>query len=204
LSRELHDSIGQSLGAIKYTLERIASAGDRLTAKESDAILATAIQGVTDAIKDTRSLALRLRPPILDDMGAVAALRYLVKQFSDTYSNVAFHVEFSVEPDAIPQVLTTPLYRIVQESLNNVVKHAQATSALVSLQRQSKFLVLEIVDDGVGFDATGKDTGQYRRLGNFGRLGMRERAIYSNGVLTIESSMGNGTKVQVEWELEND
>ncbi len=201
LSRELHDSIGQSLGAVKYTLERISSAGGKLSAEESGVILGNAIHGVTEAIKDTRSIAMRLRPPILDDMGAVAAVRWLVTRFSETYPNLEFHLELTVAVDEIPQPLATPLYRIVQEALNNVVKHASATSALVSLQRDDQHLVLEVVDDGIGFDAEIEDTGAFRKLGNFGRLGMRERALNSNGILTITSSPGDGTRVQVEWEI---
>lgn len=202
VSRELHDSIGQSLGAIKYMLERVSSADGRLTAAESAAGLASAIDAVTETIGETRAISMRLRPPILDDMGAVAAMRWIVRRFSETYDEINFQLEIAVSNDDVAPKLTTTLYRIIQESLNNVVKHAHATSALVSLRQVDNTLTLEVVDDGVGFDADGRTTGQYRKIGNFGRLGMRERASNSNGQLFIESSIGNGTKVTVEWELD--
>jgi signal transduction histidine kinase len=202
VSRELHDSIGQSLGAIKYMLERVSSADGRLTADEAAAGLASAIDAVTDTIGETRAISMRLRPPILDDMGAVAAMRYIVGRFSETYPDTDFHLEIAVTNDDVSPDLTTTLYRIIQEALNNVVKHAQAKSALVSLRQDAKTLTLEIVDDGVGFDSSGRNTGHYRRIGNFGRLGMRERALNSNGQLFIESSIGKGTKVTVEWDAD--
>jgi signal transduction histidine kinase len=92
----------------------------------------------------------------------------------------------------------------VQESLNNIAKHASATSALISLRKDAHVLILEIQDDGIGFDSDSTDTGQFRKLGNFGRLGMRERALNSDGVLDITSSPGHGTRVLVEWTLTAD
>lgn len=204
LSRELHDSIGQSLGAIKYTLERLSTMSHRQSSLEGDAVLKSAIVGVMSAIQDTRSIAMRLRPPILDDMGPAAAVNWLVKQFATTYPDIEFLFEATVSNDDVDVRLATVIYRIAQESLNNAVKHAAPRSILAAIRHEGDRLVLEILDDGIGFDASRHDTGQFRKMGSFGRLGMRERAVSSNGVLTIESAPGKGTKVRVEWEIGGD
>jgi signal transduction histidine kinase len=204
LSRELHDSVGQSLGAIKYTLERLAAAHSHGTDDDADRILSRAITGVAEAIRDMRSIAMRLRPPILDDMGAAAAVQWLVRGFSQTYPDIQFHLETSVSNEDIPLQLSTHIYRIAQEALNNAVKHAQPESVLVSICQKSTQLALEIIDDGVGFQMNASDTGQFRRLGHFGHLGMRERVSNSNGIISIRSAPGQGTKVKVEWDLNTD
>lgn len=201
LSRELHDSVGQSLGAVKYTLERLAAARDQKNPDDPNEILPRAIAGVAEAIRDTRTIAMRLRPPILDDMGAAAAVQWLIRSFSSTYPDVDFHLHASVTNEEIAGQLATHIYRITQESLNNAVKHANADSILVSMKQDSNRLLLEIADDGVGFESEMNDTGQFRKLGHFGHLGMRERAANSNGSLTIRSAPGKGTTVKVEWEL---
>jgi signal transduction histidine kinase len=204
LSRELHDSVGQSLGAIKYTLERLAATRVKMADGEPDKILLRAIAGVTEAIRDTRTIAMRLRPPVLDDMGGIAAIQWLIKSFSKTYPDVEFRLDAAVTNAEIAAQLSTQIYRIAQESLNNAVKHAAPKSVLVTIRQDPTELTLEIADDGIGFNANSNDTGQFRRQGHFGHLGMRERAVNSNGVLTIKSSPGNGTKVMVVWKFKDE
>ncbi len=147
---------------------------------------------------------MRLRPPILDDMGAAAAVQWLIRSFSTTYPDVEFHLEAAVTNEEIAGPLATHIYRIAQESLNNAVKHAEPSSVLVSMKQETTRLALEITDDGIGFETCASDTGQFRQLGHFGHLGMRERAANSNGVLTIQSAPGEGTRVRVEWILGTD
>ena len=203
LSRELHDSLGQSLGAIKYSLERVAAMHENPKhgnpADEMDGI----IDSIALAIKETRSMAVSLRPPLLDDIGTASAIGWLCQNFAETFSQIEFRIDVDVSNSDIPDTLSTPLYRIAQEALNNVVKHAVAKTVKVALRIDEGTLRLEVFDDGVGFDNRTNDTGSFKRLGKIGRLGMRERALNSNGNLTIESRLGEGTKVSGEWSLHN-
>jgi two-component system NarL family sensor kinase len=146
-------------------------------------------------------MAMSLRPPVLDDIGTAAAIGWLCQHFADTFADIAFHIEIDVPNSDIPDDLSTPIYRIVQEALNNVVKHAAAETVLVALRLDESMLRLEVLDDGIGFENSTADTGSFQRLGKIGRLGMRERALNSNGHLTIESWPGEGTKVTGEWSL---
>jgi signal transduction histidine kinase len=201
LSRELHDSLGQSLGAIKYSLERVAAMHENPEHGDPANEIGGIIENVGLAIKETRSMAVSLRPPLLDDIGTAAAIGWLCQHFADTFSEIKFHIDVDVPNSDIPESLSTPVYRIVQEALNNVVKHAAARTVMVALRFDEGTLRLEVLDDGVGFDNSANDTGSFKRLGKIGRLGMRERALNSNGHLTIESWPGEGTKVKGEWSL---
>jgi signal transduction histidine kinase len=201
LSRELHDSLGQTLGAIKYSLERIAAMHEGGESDETQADIEKVIESITHAIRETRTLALDLRPPVLDDIGTASAITYLCKSFAETYEEIAFHIEMDVGNDEIPAELAAPVYRITQEALSNVAKHAQAKTALVSLQLHDEVLQLQILDDGIGFNNETADTGQFRRLGKVGRLGMRERAASTKGKLEIRSGQGQGTRVLATWDL---
>jgi signal transduction histidine kinase len=204
VSRELHDSLGQTLGAIKYSLETVlATAGTSDTAS-LEALIGKTIEHVTTAIKETRVLAMNLRPPALDDIGTPAAVETLCKDFASMYGDIAFHVELEALNGEIPPELATPIYRIVQESLNNVVKHASAENVLVGLKVIDGMIKVEVLDDGVGFESIGTaTTGAFKSLGKVGRLGMRERAANSNGVLQIESTPGEGTRVEAQWSIAN-
>ena len=201
LSRELHDSLGQSLGAIKYSLERVAAMLENPEHGDPTAEIGGIIESVGHAIRETRSMAVSLRPPVLDDIGTAAAIGWLCQHFADTFTEIDFHIDIDVPNSDIPDELSTPIYRIVQEALNNVVKHAAAKTVMVALRLEESMLRLEILDDGIGFETQSGDTGTFKRLGKIGRLGMRECALNSNGQLTIESWPGEGTKVSGEWSL---
>lgn len=146
-------------------------------------------------------MAMGLRPPLLDDIGAVSAVDWLCQTFAETFSDIDFKVELEVSDEDIPDGLSTPIYRIVQEAVNNVVKHASAKQVVVHLNANDTELHLEILDDGVGFNNRSADTGQFMKLGKIGRLGMRERAINSSGTLVVDSWPGDGTRVHVAWPL---
>lgn len=202
LSRELHDSLGQSLGAIKYSVERVAAtyAGSPQGIPPDE--LAAIVDSLGESIRETRSLAVALRPPMLDELGTVSAIRTLCQNFGETYSKIAFQIEIDVENSDIPSRLSTPIFRITQEALNNAVKHSAASTILVSIRMDGVYLKLEILDDGIGFDSGNADTGEFQQLGKVGRIGMRERATNSIGRLEIESQPGQGTKVSAVWSLD--
>ncbi|MCW8845630.1 MAG: histidine kinase [Gammaproteobacteria bacterium] len=201
LSAELHDSIEQSLRAIKYSLERVSAINKDPAIGDADIEVDKVIEQVVDCIRETRSLVTSLRPLILDDMGPASAISWLCRHFADVYRGIEFRAELSVSNTDVPAALATPLYRIIQEGLNNVVKHASAKAVIVTVGIQGDMLKAEVLDDGVGFDVNSADTHKLRHLGNFGRLGMRRRASNSGGVLILDSTLGKGTRLAVEWDL---
>jgi signal transduction histidine kinase len=202
LSRELHDSLGQSLGAVKYSLESVVAAqANSGNGDMSNADLAAIVGRVGDLIRETRSLATGLRPHVLDELGIASAIRALCRQIDETYPDIEFHIDIDVSDDEVPPRLATPIYRIVQEGLGNVVKHASAESVMVALRLHGDVLCLEILDDGVGFEDLVGGTGAHKALGKLGRVGMRERAAHSNGALKIESWPGEGTRIKAQWPL---
>ncbi len=201
LSAELHDSIEQSLRAIKYSLERVSAMHTNPVLGEPAVEIEGVIAQVVACIRETRSLVTSLRPLILDDMGPASAIRWLCRHFEEIYRETEFRADVSVADGEIPPSLATPVYRIIQEGLNNVVKHARARAVMVTVGIENDVLSLEVLDDGVGFDTGSIDTTKLKHLGSYGRIGMRRRAINSGGILTLGSKPGKGTRLSVEWSL---
>ncbi|HJQ27280.1 MAG TPA: chemotaxis protein CheB [Blastocatellia bacterium] len=190
ISRDLHDQLGQQLTAIKLRLESlIAQSG--VAALRDDIIQAQAIVEAID--RDLDFLAWELRPTALDDLGLPAALANFVQEW-EAHSGIAakFHDSGIGQPRLSTEV-ETMLYRITQEALNNVAKHAQASRAEVILERRGEQVVLIIEDNGTGFDLTQKAAGGMRP--GLGLIGMRERAALVGGWFEIESEPGRGTTV---------
>jgi signal transduction histidine kinase len=188
LARELHDETGQALTSILLGLKSIRSANGPQAAVQAE----EEVRGlVVQALQEVRRLAVELRPKALDDFGLVAALERLAESFTEqTGIAIAFQ---SLLPSArLTPEIETALYRIVQESLTNIVKHAQAHSVSIVLGRKSDSVSVIVEDDGVGFDP------DRTREGGLGLIGMRERVSLIGGRLTIESRPGAGTAFVAE------
>jgi signal transduction histidine kinase len=148
---------------------------------------------LAEAIKTVRNITSLLRPPILDDIGLDAALQWHAEQFSQrtgipcTLAPQGFH-------KSLPDSWNTCVYRITQEALHNCEKHARATRVQISVVHQPGMLSVDIEDNGRGFSQTSYSSGASSGLG---LLGMRERAMMLGGTLTVDSSLGRGTKVQL-------
>ncbi len=188
LARELHDETGQALTSILLGLrsleDALESEGSRTAAGELRDLVVSTLQ-------DVRRLAVELRPKALDDFGLVPALERLTEGFAEQ-TGIAVDLEAALVEERLPAEVETALYRIVQESLTNVIKHARAkrVSILVTRRRSSVMAVIE--DDGEGFDPA-----QVGEEG-YGLVGMRERVALFDGRLQIESSAGGGTTLAVE------
>jgi signal transduction histidine kinase len=142
-----------------------------------------------------RDLSHLLHPAMLDDLGLVTALDSYTRSFGERYKLAVSFIHDQMIPRMIPDI-EVAAYRIVQEALMNVVKHARARSCRVYLQRLAHTILLTVEDDGRGFDVQGFDTpGTGRGLG---LLGIRERAAHLDGIALIESATGGGTRVTVE------
>lgn len=185
ISRELHDQIGQSLSALALRL-RLLMQGHAIPENDPQARALGSI--LDDVLEQTRSLSLQLRPPQLDDFGLPSALRSLLQRlFADTGIHYDMEIEGGREIPA--DRVSVGAYRIIQECLTNVLRHAEAASLRVELQADTQGLNLSVVDDGKGFDA---DQVSAERLG---LRGMRERAEALGGELGLQSRPGLGTRV---------
>ena len=191
LARELHDETGQALTSILLGLKPLEEA---LADHPARASLIELREHVVNALQDVRRLAVELRPAVLDDFGLVPALERLADSFAEQAEiRVDFHSALGAA--RLPTDVESTLYRVVQESLTNIVKHAQAQNVSVSISRRDSAVVAVIEDDGAGFDPRGV------REDGFGFLGMRERLALLDGRLEIESRPGAGTTIVAEVPL---
>jgi signal transduction histidine kinase len=191
LARELHDETGQALTSILLGLKPLEEA---LADHPARAALAELREHVVSALQDVRRLAVELRPAVLDDFGLVPALERLTDAFAEqTGARVDFHS--ALGELRLPSEVETTLYRVVQESLTNIVKHANAHNVSVSIARRGSTVAAVIEDDGAGFDQRAV------REESVGLLGMRERLSFVDGRLEIESRPGAGTTIVAEVPL---
>lgn len=188
---ELHDELGQTLTAVKINLQL----SERLKGEALAALNAENIRFVEDALQQVRRLAITLRPSMLDDLGLAPALKWLAEQSA---TRAGFSVSFHhVRAQArLASDIETACFRIVQEALTNITRHAQATRVEISLRRDGDDMVLCVQDDGVGFDM---EAIRQRALQgtSLGVLGMQERANLIGGELKILSASGKGSTVQL-------
>jgi signal transduction histidine kinase len=191
LARELHDSVTQAL----YGTTLYAEAATRQLATGEVELAGDHLRELRDtaqeALREMRLLIFELRPSILDSEGLVNALRARLEAVEE---RAGLEVELRLEGEiAFPTAFEEGLYRIAQEALNNTLKHAFARRVSVSLEQDERVLILEIADDGVGFDPSTAVEG-----GGLGLDGMIERAVQMGAELVLDSEPGAGTRVRVE------
>jgi len=188
IGRELHDEIGQYLTALKLLVDKALCSGGEsrtMTLQEAQTLVA-------ELMGQVRDLSLNLRPPMLDDLGLLAALLWHVERYTaQTHVKVKF--EHSGLQKAFPAQVATAAYRIVQEALTNVARHARTDEVAVRLWADSSTLSIWIKDNGAGFDPAALVAGS-----SGGLNGMTERALMLGGRLTIDSAPGAGTSVIAE------
>jgi signal transduction histidine kinase len=192
IARELHDEIGQALTAIKVEL---AVAERSIEGAQGPTTVLQAARRITDgALHQVRDLSYLLHPAALDEFGLVSAVNEHIKTFSRRHG-IAVELSHSSMDGRLAPETETAAYRIIQEALNNVAKHAKATDTKVCLARQPDALRIVIEDNGIGFDVAARRSPDRRGLG---LIGMRERASYLNGTVLVESVRGRGTRIVVE------
>lgn len=189
ISREVHDELGQTLTALRLDVSMV-----RLRFGLNNPDLMNKVLGMTElvdrALQSVRDVAANLRPAVLD-MGIESALDWLSVEFSE-HSGTPCTLHTSEEPFNIDEARSVGIFRIVQESLTNVARYAEASHVEIFIGLRGADLLVEISDDGKGFDPELRSTRQ-----SFGLLGMRERAIALGGDIYIISALGNGTIVSV-------
>ncbi|MEP2667386.1 MAG: PAS domain S-box protein [Cyclobacteriaceae bacterium] len=188
LSRELHDELGQQLTAIKMDLSWL---NKKINNKEVTTKIQDTIHITLDAVSSLRRINSELRPSLLDDLGLFPALEFQAKEFSKRY-NVPCSLKVDVEEPEFDPKYDIAVFRIFQETLNNIAKHAEATEVKVEVTGDDEQFHLKVTDNGKGFDTSGK--GKAR---SFGIMGMTERAMMMNGTLKVKSVPGKGTTMHL-------
>jgi signal transduction histidine kinase len=195
IARELHDESAQALAALLVELQAMDEALPS-SAREAKRSLARVKSQTTKALTDMRQIILDLRPSVLDELGLVAAVRWYARTRLDS-TRVTVSVDVGGRQKRLPGSVETAMFRIAQEAINNVVKHAEARSVRVQLEFTDDIISLLVKDDGRGFDVkavTRAEDGTAR----LGLAGMTERATLLGGIAAIESEPGRGTQIRVE------
>jgi two-component system, NarL family, sensor histidine kinase DevS len=191
LARELHDETGQALTSILLGLKPLE---ETAATDEAHSAIASLRELVVSTLQDVRRLAVELRPSALDDFGLVTAVERLVDGFRE-HSSLKVDLEAQLGEERLPSEVETAFYRIIQEALTNIVKHAGATRVSILLTRRDGSVAAVVEDDGSGFDASATPHD------GLGLVGMRERVGLVGGRLRIESAHGSGTTVRAEVPL---
>ena len=190
IARDIHDDLGQQLTAVKMSMVRLArqAGGDKAMQEDFQMV----IDMIGKGIDSIRRISTQLRPGILDDLGLVEAMKWQIEEFEKRFSISAFS-EFSESPDAISPSISINLFRIFQETLTNIARHAEAANIEVILHVDNRHLYLKVKDNGKGFNAS--EISSKRTLG---LLGMKERTLMIGGQFAMESRPGLGTTIEIE------
>jgi PAS domain S-box-containing protein len=191
IARELHDEIGQKLTAIRMNLETMQHSSNSQKRQNSTKENITIVESL---FQQVRNLSLNLRPSILDDLGLIPALRWYASRIEREAEITIRHIEDFVDYRPSREI-ETACFRVIQETLTNVMRHAKARQVIVELRHNENELKLSIADDGVGFDVKSAQERAVRGE-SFGLLGMQERVMLLGGTIKIESVQSGGTKVK--------
>ncbi len=200
LARELHDEMGQALTAISINLAAIAQEIPPHNATALRERLEEAQLLTDQTLEEVRELAFNLRPAMLDDLGLAPTLRWYINRYAKRV-NLKVELEVFDLTERLPAAVETALYRIFQEALTNVSKHAQASTVHLLLRRRDTDVIALIEDDGRGFDVAKVLAREFPEIGT-GLLGMRERVVLLGGNFSIQSEPEQGTRISVEIPLE--
>lgn len=202
ISQELHDSIGAGLAAIKFSLEKKLAEMKGRSVRQPIS-LEEIIQKLKTVIEESQRLSRNLHPSILDDLGLTMALRSFCREFQEVYCNIEVEHNISINDAELPADLEILIYRLVQESLNNIAKHSNAELVSLSLLCTEDSLELTVEDNGVGFDAaqalSSENWKKKQGKVGLGLRGMKERTELSGGRFVIHSREGEGTVLQAGW-----
>jgi PAS domain S-box-containing protein len=195
VSRELHDSIGGNLAAIKFALEstvkKIVEKPDAATTSLEKTILHLA-----ETIKDCKRISANLRPEIIDDRGLLATIDWHTRQFSQHYSQIKIIQQIDVDEQEVPEPLKIVIYRVIQEALNNTAMHSKADTIYIRLKKSGNYFEAEVEDNGRGFDLE-EVANRGDRISGYGLKSMRERVEIIGGSFSVHSLLTTGTRIRI-------
>lgn len=190
IAREIHDELGQQITGLKMDIswlsKKMTDADVNVKSKMHEII-----QLMDETVKSVRNITTKLRPSLLDDLGLVAAMEWQSEEFQQR-AGIEVDLETNVQQTNIPQDIATNLFRIYQESLTNIMRHAKATKVKVHLVQNGDLLELRIADNGIGYDEK-----TITRKHTLGILGMKERTLVMNGKFNIQTKLGEGTAIMI-------
>jgi PAS domain S-box-containing protein len=197
IARELEISVGEALGGVTFGLEACV---ELINHGEQDAAASLALLSITkiqSALEDVRHISMSLHPSTLDDLGVLATIGWLAREFKGSYRQLNLETSIDVCEQEIPVSAKTAIYRIIQEALNNVLMHAQARNVSLTLRDHGGHCELIIQDDGIGFAPV--QVVAVADGGGVGVASMRERAAATGGCFTLDTEVGRGTTIRVAW-----
>lgn len=198
ISQELHDGTSQTMVSI-LTYLRILH--DKLTTKEQKDFLAGIRELISQTLDSIRALAVNLHPPLLKDLGLIVAIEKFLDMVQQTSTDIKIKFEYQGDFSKLPDMLALVCYRIIQEGITNIVKHAQATQATVKIIYTKTKIDLEIIDDGIGFN---EETAQRAKLNHhLGLRSMQKRIELLQGKFEIISKLNKGTIIKITIPIEN-
>ena len=200
VSRELHDGLQQTLTAIKFKVEAFLLGVNKTRLKEKAKTLEPIISMIQESVREIRRIQANLRPPMLDDLGILASLTWLFREFQGAYPDIRIEKSFQVEERDIPEGLKMVIYRILQEALTNIAKHSGAERVSVALRKAENVIEMRVRDNGGGFDLQDLLVREDKEKG-LGLASMKERVESSSGLFSVESQKGEGTLIQASWAL---
>ena len=198
IASELHDSVGQGISAVKFSVENALSELGENASQSGVTCLQNAIVKLRGTMDEVRRISMDLRPSMLDDLGLIATINWFCRDMQSLIPEIEFSKQIEASEEDIPAGLRIVIFRILQEALNNIAKHAHAAHASIRLKKTDDTLELLIQDDGQGITLDSEAEAH-----GFGLGSMRERARLSGGRFSIESTQDSGTTLRVLWGTEN-
>jgi signal transduction histidine kinase len=195
VAQEIHDSIGGSLAAIRFALEEKLESMEQNPSHEVIS-LEKIISQVDETIKESRRISAHLRPSLLDELGLLPTLSWFCRDFSRLHTGLQIEQQLDIAEDEIPEKLKVVIYRVLQEAMNNVAKHSDATRVRLLLTAQENRIELSVTDNGCGFDPEEKLT-ETTVASGLGLSGMRDRTLLCDGKFEVVSEKGKGTTVHI-------
>jgi PAS domain S-box-containing protein len=198
-ANEIHDGIGQTLHAVKVGLESLLSqakqSGDR---RLDDGLIEELALNVEFAIEEVRGIYMDLRPSLLDDLGILATMKWFLREFRRVNPQIAIETYITIQEDEAPDPLKVTVFRVLQEAMENIVRHSGAGFVKIYFIRNNNTIELIVEDNGQGFDLTSLLSGDTLNKG-VGLYSMQERVESSGGIFTVKSNKGTGTTVRAAW-----
>lgn len=197
VARELHDSIGSSLSAIKLMVEAALETAATIEDLAHVEALRKIVPVIQSSVEEVRRISMALRPLTLDDLGLLTTIAWALREFQSVHPDVHLEQRLTLAEEDVPDPLKISIFRILQEALTNTARHGRAERIAVSLRREAQQIILEVEDNGVGFDPT-----RPRPLdasGGTGLASMRERAQLTGGELSVLTAPGRGTRIRCHW-----
>jgi len=195
IAGELHDSVGQALAAAKFAVENSLQQVSQGRAAEAEATLARLVSMLRGIAEETRRIQNDLQPRMLEDLGLLETLDWFCQEHGKTYAGIRIECRIMVREEQVPSALKATVFRIVQESFNNISRHSKADLVQLGLSADSEGLILSIRDNGLGFEP--KELGN-RRSG-MGLQNLKGRAELSGGTFCLDTEKGKGTALLFRW-----